>query len=347
MSVPQAKTQSMRLVMTLLITCLVSGAVLAAVYGWMNPMIEARKLERVKSVGLQGIFPDVDTFKEVEMAELPAGVEAPVYEVFDAAGKKLGIWFTGNSNGYGGAIRMAIGVNPDNAAVIGVRVLEQSETPGLGDKITEQSFLDQLTDKALSDAFAIGSDVQGITAATVSSRAVFNGVANMARGVLDVMGVEVKVEAAPAAAPADDPPVAAAAGEPEFADKIRSLMDDDEVAFESADLWEVRSGDALVGVAMVASKQGYAAPIKVLAIVDPATQTLVGAEVLEVNDTPGLGTQVQNPSFLDQFKGKSTADAFQIGGDLDGLTMATISAQATADAVKQAAETVVQLYSGN
>lgn len=40
-------------------------------------------------------------------------------------------------------------------------------------------------------------------------------------------------------------------------------------------------------------------------------------------------------------------DAFKVGQDVDGITMATISAQATADAVKQAAETVLQLYAAD
>lgn len=344
MSVPQAKTSSMRLVVTLAITCLVSGAVLAAVYGWMNPMIEARRLERVMSVGLQGIFPDANSFTELSLDELPAGVEEPVYEVYDASGNTLGIYFTGNSNGYGGPIRMAIGVDPDSASLVAVRVLEQSETPGLGDKVTQDDFLAQLVDKPLSDPFRIGDDVQGVTAATVSSRAVFDGASGMARNLLAALGVEVQVAAPPA--PAADEQTAGGTAEPPFAQAIRKRLGDD-VALEPADLWEIRTEDALVAVAAVVSKQGYAAPIEVLAIVDPANRTLLGLEVLQVNDTPGLGARVQEAGWLAQFEGKSIDDAFKVGQDIDGITMATISAQATADAAKQAAQTVLQLYSAD
>lgn len=344
MSVPQAKTSSMRLIVTLAITCLVSGAVLAAVYGWMNPMIEARRLERVMSVGLQGIFPDANSFKELTLDELPAGVEEPVYEVFDAAGQTLGIYFTGSSNGYGGPIRMAVGVHPETASLVAVRVLEQSETPGLGDKITQDDFLKQLAGKPLSDPFRIGDDVQGITAATVSSRAVFNGASGMARELLGVLGVEVEVAAVEETEQAEQG--AGGVAEPEFAAAVRKKLGED-VAFEPADLWEIHGEDGLVAVAAVGSKQGYAAPIKVLAIVDPASRTLVGVEVLEVKDTPGLGTRVQEAGWLAQFEGKPVDDAFKVGQDVDGITMATISAQATADAVKQAAETVLQLYAAD
>src|SRR5690606_17994249 len=260
MSVPQAKTSSMRLIVTLAITCLVSGAVLAAVYGWMNPMIEARRLERVMSVGLQGIFPDANSFKELTLDELPAGVEEPVYEVYDAAGKTLGIYFTGSSNGYGGPIRMAVGVHPETASLVAVRALEQSETPGLGDKSTQDDFLKQLAGKPLSDAFRSGDDVQGITAATVSSRAVFNGASGMARELLGVLGVEVEVAAVEETEQAEQG--AGGVAEPEFAAAVRKKLGED-VAFEPADLWEIHGEDGLVAVAAVGSKQGYAAPIKV------------------------------------------------------------------------------------
>lgn len=344
MSVPQAKSQSMRLVMTLVITCLVSGAVLAAVYGWMNPMIEARKLEQVKSVGLQGIFPDVDTFTEVELAKLPAGVEAPVYKVFDKSGKELGIWFTGRSKGYGGDVRMAIGVNPDNATLVGVRVLEQNETAGLGSRITEESFLEQLAGKALSDPFKIGSDLNGITAATISSRAVFDGASEMGRGVLEAMGISIEVAAAPAA-PAEEPAAPSAGGD-EFAEAIRSIVGDD-AAVQSKGLWEIREGDTLVGVGMITAKPGFAGDIEVLTVVDPATGAIKGVRVLHEQETPGLGTEVRKPFFVDQFIGKTAEDALTVGDDLDGITMATISSQAVADAVREATETILQLYSGS
>lgn len=341
MSVPQAKTQTMRLVLTLAITCVVAGALLAAVYGWMNPMIEARKLERVKSVGLQGIFPEADSFEEVAL-ELPAGVQAPVYRVFDKSGKELGLWFQGKNKGYGGDITMAIGVDTKSASVVAVRVMEQNETAGLGSRITEDTFLAQFNGKPLSDRFALGADVSGITGATVSSRAVSDGVARMAREVLAAVGVEVQVTQAPE--PAAEP--AAAASEPAFAGAVRGMLGDD-VVFEPAGMWEIRDGDALVGVAMVTRKRGYAADIEVLTVVDPATGTVKGIQVLKQSETPGIGTQVTQPTFTAQFAGKSAGDPFKVGEDIDGATFATVSSQAVADAVKQAAETIVRLYSGS
>lgn len=340
MSVPQAKNQTMQLVVTLVITCVLAGGMLAAVYGWMGPKIEARRMEAVRSVGLEGIFPDATTFKELELAELPAGVEEPILEVSNSAGKVLGIWFAGSGKGFGGPVRMAMGVNATDGSLIGVRVLEHQETPGLGSPIEEMKFLDQLSGKSLSDAFKIGADVSGLTGATVSSRAVFDGASRMARDVLAGLGVEIQVAAAPAAAE----PVAPAG--PAYADKIQAIVGDD-VSFEAADLWEVRQDSSLVGVATVVTVNGFGGPIDVLAVVDPKTATVVGVKVLREGETPGLGSEIAQPYFLNQFVGKSGGDSFKVGQDVDGLTMATISAQAVADAAKQAIQIITQLYSGS
>lgn len=340
MSVPQAKKQTMQLVLTLVITCVVAGGLLAAVYGWMGPKIEARRMEAVRSVGLEGIFPDATSFEELELAELPAGVEEPILEVKDRSGNVLGIWFAGSNRGFGGPVRMAIGVNPENASLVGVRVLEHQETPGLGSPIEELSFLEQLEGKDLGDAFKIGSDVSGLTGATVSSRAVFDGASRMAREVLAGLGVEVEVEAVPVAAE----PVAPAG--PAYADKIQAIVGDD-VALDPADLWEVRLDNELVGVATVVIVPGFAGPIELLAVVNPETASVVGVKVLHEGETPGLGSEITQPYFLNQFVGKSGGDPFQVGQDVDGLTMATISAQAVSDATKQAIDIITQLYAGS
>lgn len=127
MSVPRVKQQTLRLTVVLGLVCAISGGLLAGVYGWLGPVIEARRLEQVRSVGLDGIFPGAATFDEVELATLPAGVIAPVLEVRDANGHALGVWFTGENRGFGGPVRMAVGVDPTSQSLVGVRVLEHQE----------------------------------------------------------------------------------------------------------------------------------------------------------------------------------------------------------------------------
>ena len=61
---------------------------------------------------------------------------------------------------------------------VSITKLDQAETPGLGTKVTEPKFRDQFKSKEGNDLKLKkdGGSVDAITAATISSRAVANGV---------------------------------------------------------------------------------------------------------------------------------------------------------------------------
>lgn len=81
---------------------------------------------------------------------------------------------TYSDNGYGGRIILMVGFDND-AKIIGISVLKQTETPGLGNKMVEPSFRNQFNGKDPA-VFKLkvkkdGGDVDAISAATISSRA--------------------------------------------------------------------------------------------------------------------------------------------------------------------------------
>ncbi|NLJ86277.1 MAG: FMN-binding protein [Firmicutes bacterium] len=94
------------------------------------------------------------------------------YRGLDADGNTVGIAFAVDGNGFGGNIRMMVGLDPVTRKLTKVKVLDHLETPGLGARITEQAFLHQFENKSLDDAFTAKNDVDAITGATVSSQAV-------------------------------------------------------------------------------------------------------------------------------------------------------------------------------
>ena len=95
-----------------------------------------------------------------------------IYRGLDANGNTAGIAMAFEANGYGGPIRMIVGVDPAARKLTQVKVLEHSETPGLGARITEPAFLRQFENKSIDDAFAAKQDVDAIAGATVSTLAV-------------------------------------------------------------------------------------------------------------------------------------------------------------------------------
>lgn len=113
-----------------------------------------------------------------------------VYAGFNEAGKLMGIAIQGNGQGYADIISVLYGYNPVSEKIVGFYVLESKETPGLGDKIEkDDTFLSNFKemDVQLNNSFTQKNnpivtvksgektnawEVDGITGATISSRAI-------------------------------------------------------------------------------------------------------------------------------------------------------------------------------
>lgn len=82
-------------------------------------------------------------------------------------------------SGYGGAIGMIVGVSVDGT-VSGIKIVEHSETPGLGARAGEDDFVSQFENKsaplAVVKAGAADGEINAISGATVTSNAVVSGV---------------------------------------------------------------------------------------------------------------------------------------------------------------------------
>jgi len=80
---------------------------------------------------------------------------------------------------YGGPVVIKVGID-NNMQVKGVRILEHNETPGLGAKIKDKSFLNQFTGKTGSQLYLKKYSKEGtidaVTGATISSKAVSDGI---------------------------------------------------------------------------------------------------------------------------------------------------------------------------
>ena len=83
-------------------------------------------------------------------------------------------------DGYGGDITLMVGFKKDKKTVISYKVLAASETPGLGMKLKTPEFADQFKGK---DGRALkvkkdGGEIEAITSATITSRAVCRAIAD-------------------------------------------------------------------------------------------------------------------------------------------------------------------------
>jgi electron transport complex protein RnfG len=163
------------------VICLAATLVLAVTYEVTKPKIE-EQLKNEERSALKSIMPSADSFNEKAMDGI---------EYFEALKGKtvVGYCVRAVGSGYSGYIRMIAGVDLDGT-IEGVAVLEHSETPGLGAKINEIKpgesepwFLKQFKGKN-AGAIAVKKDIDAITGATISSKAVTDAIRKTAEELL-------------------------------------------------------------------------------------------------------------------------------------------------------------------
>lgn len=83
-------------------------------------------------------------------------------------------------DGYGGDIVLMVGFKPDKQTVISYKVLQANETPGLGMKLKTPEFANQFAGKngATLKVKKDGGEIEAITSATITSRAVCRAIAD-------------------------------------------------------------------------------------------------------------------------------------------------------------------------
>ena len=184
---PQQRTPAWRLLVTLAIAGALSGWLVATVYDITLPAVK-----RYASARLEGAVREVlhapvrwDTLYLVHDSltrTAPAGDldQTPkAYVGYDADGQRLGVAITAAEPGFQELVTLMIGFEPATGTLIGFTVVDEKETPGLGDKIERDSaFTGQFAGRVppltgvKGHAGTTPSEVQTITGATISSRAV-------------------------------------------------------------------------------------------------------------------------------------------------------------------------------
>lgn len=118
-------------------------------------------------------------------AEAPAGTDASklerIYLGHRADGSPAGFAITAKEPGFADDIRLIFGLDPDRGVLLGFRVLESKETPGLGDGIEKnEAYTSQFPGKKVplvpvkkgASRGDAEHEVQTITGATISSATV-------------------------------------------------------------------------------------------------------------------------------------------------------------------------------
>ncbi len=145
---------------TLLAICVVVGAVLAVVNQFTAPLIAANE-EAANLATYSAVLPEADGFTELDCDY--EGVTAVL-----VANNGAGYVITAQSKGYGGQVPAAVSFDSEGN-ILHVIMMSNDETPGLGQKVTEESFYTQF-DGLAAEELTI-NDIDAVTGATISSKA--------------------------------------------------------------------------------------------------------------------------------------------------------------------------------
>jgi len=174
------------------------GLLIATAYVTTRPAIERNRAEALQAAIFQ-VVPAASSSKtyiwlEEERFELVEGKTKPasplVHVGLDDEGAVVGLAIEAVGMGYQDVIRVLYGYSPTQAAIVGLRVLESRETPGLGDRIeTDPEFranFERLDVSLTPDLARVANpvvavkhgekrapwQVDGITGATISSESI-------------------------------------------------------------------------------------------------------------------------------------------------------------------------------
>jgi electron transport complex protein RnfG len=167
----------------LALTLLLISAVVAGLLGLTN-YVTADKILALTAektaASMQEVLPS-DSYTELTYT----GSETNVAAVYEA---ESGYVVEVTPSGFGGTIDMVVGVGTDGT-VTGVSIISMSETSGLGANASKESFRSQYVGKSGELAVSKdGGEIDALTGATITSRAVTAGVNTALRVAGELMG---------------------------------------------------------------------------------------------------------------------------------------------------------------
>lgn len=161
---------------------LVLGAVFAVMLAGAQTSLSGKIAEnnvRALNQAISEIVPGTVKTDKLQIA----GYDRDIFKCQNADGRTIGWAVDAQGIGFADKIHLVFGLSADGATVTGLKVIENVETPGLGNKIAsedEDAFPTQFKDLKASTPIVLtkkkrnidDNEIQAITGATISSNAV-------------------------------------------------------------------------------------------------------------------------------------------------------------------------------
>lgn len=174
MSGHQDKNDSIfKIALNLAVACLISGCIIAGTY-YITADTAAQASIKMRDETMKTMVEGSTEIKEIEG-------KSEWYEVYKGS-ELMGYILPSDTKGYGGTMELLVAVDKD-CKVITYKIVTSKETPGLGENAGKPEFANQFTGKSTANLVVTKDpsdkeDIQAMSGATISSKAVTLGVKN-------------------------------------------------------------------------------------------------------------------------------------------------------------------------
>jgi electron transport complex protein RnfG len=197
-AVPEQETpapkevSTFRLMATLTVAGALAGLLIVMVNQHTKPIIDKYKAEQLQKAVYE-VLPGIERYSTNYLVDgalslvLPAGAKESefkrVYIGYDASSQLKGVAVSRGESGFQDVVQVIFGFDPASGKLLGMKVLESKETPGLGDKIfKDKAFVDQffanpdtpLIPVKIGAGKGRPGEIDTITGATISSKVVIS-----------------------------------------------------------------------------------------------------------------------------------------------------------------------------
>lgn len=307
-------------IVVLVVICLVASAALAGVNQVTAPII-AEQQEAAANAAYLAVLPEADGFEEVTDFAT-TNVQSVLKATNDA-----GWVIKASAKGFGGDVPVVVGFDA-GGAIVGIQFMENSETAGYGQKLVDGSedgiaFTQQFI--GMTEAPVVGTNIDAISGATVSSKAAASAVTTAINCFNEVaLGQEAVI---------DEGPVTLSPEEVRAMLAPNATLTQIDAPEGLTEAWQGDDGSYV----LYAEDKGweYATSPMTIAVGFDANGVITGVWVDASTQTAGIGDVAAGEDYLGQYTG--IADE----AGLDGVDTVAGSTQSTVG-VKKAVRKCVQ-----
>ncbi len=184
-------SDSLKMVVVLTLIAIISGASLSFVDTATREKITENKTMALME-GMKTLLPEAEDFKKLDV-EKKGGIEG-IYKALKGE-KVVGWGFMLSGPGFQDKITIVIATDPQIKTLLGLEVLEQKETPGLGAKMEHKEFKEQFKGKSLEEDIEYVKNekpkdgenkIEALSAATISTKQLLKIINNNIKDIKEI-----------------------------------------------------------------------------------------------------------------------------------------------------------------